>query len=105
MSEEKKLLNDESIKDISGGAWRPDSKMARVYSIDGGDVKMYNTSISCNTSSQTSPNSTGMTVDTNLPPEQPWIAGLVYEACYWACYNNVWVALKANEVRFEWIGE
>ena len=43
MSEEKKLLNEESIKEISGGTWRPDSKMARVYSIDGGDVKMYNT--------------------------------------------------------------
>ena len=90
MSEEKKLLSDESIKEISGGTWRPDSKMARVYSIDGGDVKMYNTSISGNAPKQ---------------PEQPWIAGLVYEACYWACYNNVWVALKANEVRFEWIGE
>lgn len=105
MSEEKKLLKEESIKEISGGTWRPDSKMARVYSIDGGDVKMYNTSISGNAPKQTAPNGTVMKVDPNLQPEQPWIAGLVYEACYWACYNNVWVALKANEVRFEWIGE
>ena len=105
MAEEKKLLDEEDIKEVSGGAWRPDSKMARVYSLDGSGVKIYNTSISGNAPLQTVPNGTTMKVDPNMEPEQPWILDRVFEACYWACYNNKWVAIKANEVRIEWIGE
>ena len=105
MAEEKKVLSEKESEQVTGGEWRPDSKMARVYSLDGSGVKIYNTSISGNEPTNTVPDGTTMKVDPNLEPEQPWILGRVFEACYWACYNNKWVAIKANEVRIEWIGE
>ena len=101
--EEKKIINEENMEEAAGGEWRPDSKMAKVYALDGGPVKMYNTSISGNDPFWQVPSGSEMKVDPNLEPETPCFFDRVYEAGYWACYNYRWLFIKEKEVNIEWL--
>ena len=96
-----KIINDEEMKDAVGGTHRPDSKMARVFSIDGGDIKLYRDSIEGNKPYRFIPDGSEMKVDPNMQPEGTYLFKKT-EACYWGCYDRVWYCIRANEVRIEW---
>lgn len=97
----KELLTEEEIEKISGGY--SDGKMARVYSLDGGNVKLYESSFrGWQKTFRQAPNGSQMEVDPTLHPEEHLVADIVSEAGYWANYNNVLYYINEKEVRIEW---
>ena len=98
---EEKVLKEEENEKVVGGAYREDARMAKVYALDGGDVKFYHDPIEGNPPYMFAPSGSEMKVDPNMEPEGKYLFKKT-EACYWACYNNRWSVLKAHEIRIEW---
>lgn len=102
--DKEKILTEEDIARASGGFDHLEGKMARVYSLYGGNVKLYESTFTRYQSSyRTVPDGTEMEVDPTLQPGEVFIANVTTEPGYWACYNRVWLFLNEKEVRIEWL--
>lgn len=102
--DKEKLLTQEEIAKASGGFEHLEGKMARVYSLNGGNIKLYESSFrGWQKTYREAPNGTEMEVDPTLQPGQNLVGSIATEAGYWVCYNRVWLFLNQSEVRFEWL--
>ena len=98
---EDNILIPEELSKVAGGAL-PKGADARVFSRDGGDVKMYETTYDGFGYFWSVPNGSEMKVDGTLiqyKDDGP-------KKCapfYWALYNRKWLKIKDCEVNIQWM--
>ena len=99
---EEKILIQEDLENVAGGGVIPKGQLAKVFSLDGGEVKMYETTYDGFGHFWTVPNGSEMKVDTvvnQYPDDGP-------KKCApfrWANYNRKWLKIKEEEVMIEWL--
>ena len=101
MAEEKKMyIEDERLEEVSGGGSHEGAEEQIVKTIDGGPIKMWNPGFP-KEPFWTVPNGTKMKVDPARQTKEGYWDKEGYDF-YWACHNNRWLIIRANEVIVTW---
>ena len=98
---ENEIIIPEELAKVAGGSG-PVGKPAKVYSKDGGGVKMYSSVYNGYDPFWIAPDGSEMKVEETLHEVVP-LFGRNGAPFYWALYNYRWLVIKDKEVRIEWI--